>query len=144
YNRRTTLDSALPARRESNSERLTPILHLESNGLFPTSHQHVAENYRSSIIEGGNIMPTTPTKIHWQSLPAAKSGQFRIGGGLTINRLGYGCLRLTGKGIWGPPKDRNEAIRVLRRAVELGINFIDTADSYGPAVAEEIIAEALY
>jgi pyridoxine 4-dehydrogenase len=89
-------------------------------------------------------MPTTPTKIHWQSLPAAKSGQFRIGGDLTINRLGYGSMRLTGKGIWGPPKDRNEAIRVLRRAVELGINFIDTADSYGPAVAEEIIAEALY
>jgi pyridoxine 4-dehydrogenase len=89
-------------------------------------------------------MTTTPAKIDWRSLPAAKSGQFRIGGDLTINRLGYGSIRLTGKGIWGPPKDRNEAIRVLRRAVELGINFIDTADSYGPAVAEEIIAEALY
>src|ERR1700751_688082 len=89
-------------------------------------------------------MTTTPAKIDWQSLPAAKSGQFRIGGDLTINRLGYGSMRLTGKGIWGPPKDRNEAIQVLRRAVELGINFIDTADSYGPAVAEEIIAEALY
>jgi len=90
------------------------------------------------------MMTTTPTKIDWQSLPAAKSGQFRIGGDLTINRVGYGSMRLTGKGIWGPPKDRNEAIRVLRRAAELGINFIDTADSYGPAVAEEIIAEALY
>jgi pyridoxine 4-dehydrogenase len=89
-------------------------------------------------------MVTTPAKINWQSLPAAKSGQFRIGGDLVINRLGYGSMRLTGKGIWGPPKDRNEAIRVLRRAVELGINFIDTADSYGPAVSEEIIAEALY
>jgi len=89
-------------------------------------------------------MPTTPAKIDWQSLPAPKSGQFRIGGDLTINRLGYGSMRLTGKGIWGPPKDRNEAIRVLRRAIELGINFIDTADSYGPAVSEEIIAEALY
>jgi pyridoxine 4-dehydrogenase len=89
-------------------------------------------------------MATTPAKIDWRSLPAAKSGQFRIGGDLTINRLGYGSMRLTGKGIWGPPKDRNEAIQVLRRAVELGINFIDTADSYGPAVAEEIIAEALY
>jgi pyridoxine 4-dehydrogenase len=88
-------------------------------------------------------MPT-PTKIDWRSLPAAKSGQFRIGGDLTINRLGYGSMRLTGKGIWGPPKDRNEAIRVLRRAIELGINFIDTADSYGPAVSEEIIAEAIY
>jgi aryl-alcohol dehydrogenase-like predicted oxidoreductase len=88
-------------------------------------------------------MATTSAKIDWGTLPAAKSGQFRIGE-LTINRLGYGSMRLTGKGIWGPPKDRNEAIRVLRRAVELGINFIDTADSYGPAVAEEIIAEALY
>src|ERR1700719_2608711 len=90
------------------------------------------------------MMTTTPAKVDWQSLPAAKSGQCRIGADLTINRLGYGSMRLTGKGIWGPPKDRNEAIRVLRRAVELGINFIDTADSYGPAVAEEIIAEALY
>src|ERR1700726_4894067 len=89
-------------------------------------------------------MTTTPAKVDWQSLPAAKSGQFRIGGDLTINRLGYGSMRLTGKGIWGPPKDRNEAIRVLRRAVELGINFIDTADSYGPGVSEEIIAEALH
>src|ERR1700740_2756778 len=89
-------------------------------------------------------MATTPAKIDWRSLPAAKSAQFRIGGDLTINRLGYGSMRLTGKGIWGPPKDRNEAIRVLRRAVELGINFIDTADSYGPAVSEELIAEALY
>ncbi len=89
-------------------------------------------------------MATTPAKIDWQSLPAAKSGQFRIGGDLAVNRLGFGSMRLTGKGIWGPPKDRNEAIRVLRRAVELGINFIDTADSYGPDVAEELIAEALY
>jgi aryl-alcohol dehydrogenase-like predicted oxidoreductase len=77
-------------------------------------------------------------------LPAARSGEFRIGGDLSIYRLGYGAMRITGKGIWGEPKDRNEAINVLRRAVELGINFIDTADSYGPAVSEEIIAEALY
>ena len=89
-------------------------------------------------------MATAAAKIEWQSLPAAKSGQLRIGGDLIINRLGYGTMRLTGKGIWGPPKDRNEAIRVLRRAVELGINFIDTADSYGPDVAEELIAEALH
>ena len=88
--------------------------------------------------------PAKPSKIDWQSLPAAKSGQFRIGGDLVVNRLGFGTMRLTGKGIWGPPKDHNESIRVLRRAVELGINFIDTADSYGPHVAEELIAEALY
>jgi pyridoxine 4-dehydrogenase len=77
-------------------------------------------------------------------LPAAKSGEFRIGGDLRIYRLGYGAMRITGPGIWGEPENRNEAIRVLRRAVELGINFIDTADSYGPNVSEEIIAEALY
>ncbi len=67
-----------------------------------------------------------------------------IGGELTINRMGYGAMRLTGKGIWGPPKDEGEAISVLKRAVELGVNFIDTADSYGPHVSEELIAEALY
>src|SRR6202049_4820220 len=71
-------------------------------------------------------------------------GEFRIGGELSVARLGYGAMRITGKGIWGEPADRPEAIRVLRRAVELGINFIDTADSYGPGVSEEIIAEALH
>lgn len=70
--------------------------------------------------------------------------EFTIGGDLTVNRLGYGAMRITGKGIWGPPKDHNEAIRVLKRAVDLGVNFIDTADSYGPYVSEELIAEALY
>jgi aryl-alcohol dehydrogenase-like predicted oxidoreductase len=72
------------------------------------------------------------------------SKEFTIGGDLNVNRLGYGAMRITGKGIWGPPKDRNEAIRVLKRAVELGVNFIDTADSYGPYVSEELIAEALH
>jgi pyridoxine 4-dehydrogenase len=69
---------------------------------------------------------------------------FALGGDLKINRLGYGAMRITGTGIWGEPKDRGEAIKVLRRAVELGINFIDTADSYGPEVSENLIAEALY
>ncbi|TSJ40825.1 oxidoreductase [Mucilaginibacter corticis] len=69
---------------------------------------------------------------------------FTIGGDLTVNRLGYGAMRITGKGIWGPPKDHDESIRVLKRAVELGVNFIDTADSYGPHVSEELIAEALH
>jgi pyridoxine 4-dehydrogenase len=76
--------------------------------------------------------------------PAQASGTFTLGGDLTINRLGYGAMRLTGKGVWGPPADRHEAVRVLRRAVELGVNFIDTADSYGPYFAEEIIREALH
>jgi aryl-alcohol dehydrogenase-like predicted oxidoreductase len=69
---------------------------------------------------------------------------FTIGGDLTVNRVGYGAMRITGKGIWGPPSDKDEAIKVLKRAVELGVNFIDTADSYGPYVSEELIAEALY
>src|ERR1700691_665912 len=77
-------------------------------------------------------------------LVAADSGEFRIGGNLPIHRLGFGAMRITGNGVWGQPPDRAEAIKVLRRAVELEINFIDTADSYGPHVSEEIIAEALY
>jgi len=77
------------------------------------------------------------------SRPAADSGTIDLGGELTVNRLGFGAMRLTGEGIWGPPKDPATAIAVLRRAVELGVNFIDTADSYGPNVSEELIAEAL-
>jgi aryl-alcohol dehydrogenase-like predicted oxidoreductase len=75
---------------------------------------------------------------------AQASGTFSIGGDLTVNRLGFGAMRLTGKGVWGPPADRDECLRVLRRAVELGVNFIDTADSYGPYVSEELIREALH
>ena len=69
---------------------------------------------------------------------------FTIGGDLTVNRLGFGAMRLTGRGVWGPPDDHDECIRVLRRLVELGVNFIDTADSYGPFVSEELIKEALH
>src|SRR5215469_17426925 len=76
--------------------------------------------------------------------PATKAGKFLIGGKLPIHRLGFGAMRITGKGIWGEPQDHDEVIRVLRRAIELGINFIDTADSYGPEVSERLIAEALY
>ena len=76
--------------------------------------------------------------------PAAKSGTFLLGGDLPVHRLGFGAMRLTGKGVWGEPQDRREAMAVLRRAVELGVNLIDTADSYGPAVSERIIAEALH
>src|ERR1700727_3026693 len=78
------------------------------------------------------------------TLQKETTGTFALGGDLSINRLGYGAMRLTGPGIWGEPKDRNEARKVLQRAVELGVNFIDTADAYGPDVSEEIIAEALY
>ncbi|MEA2682461.1 MAG: pyridoxine 4-dehydrogenase [Chloroflexota bacterium] len=74
---------------------------------------------------------------------AATAGTVRLGD-RTVNRLGYGAMRITGEGVWGPPRDHDEAIRVLRRAVDLGVNFIDTADSYGPGVSEELIAEALH
>src|SRR3984957_16420847 len=78
------------------------------------------------------------------STPSAKaSGTFSLGGDLTVNRLGYGAMRITGDGIWGEPKDAEECKRVLQRAVELGVNFIDTADSYGPEVSERLIGEAL-
>jgi pyridoxine 4-dehydrogenase len=85
-------------------------------------------------------MPTS----NQTTLSAANAGEFRIGGNLPVHRLGFGAMRITGEGIWGEPKDREEAILVLRRAVELGVNFIDTADSYGPEVSERIIAEALH
>ena len=74
----------------------------------------------------------------------ATNSTFTIGGDLTINRMGYGAMRITGTGIWGQPDDRAEALEVLKRLPELGVNFIDTADSYGPDVSEELIAEALY
>src|SRR5215468_7123527 len=79
-----------------------------------------------------------------KEISASSAGTVSLGGELSVHRLGYGAMRLTGEGIWGPPKDRNKALAVLRRAVELGVNFIDTADSYGPNVSEELIAEALF
>ena len=80
----------------------------------------------------------------FQSLHARIVGTIDVGGDLTVNRLGFGAMRITGDGIWGPPADRDEAKAVLRRAIELGINFIDTADSYGPNISEELIREALH
>ena len=76
--------------------------------------------------------------------PATASGTLTLGGDLTVHRLGFGAMQLTGPGVWGPPRDHDEAIRVLRRAVELGVDLIDTADSYGPYVSEELIHEALH
>jgi pyridoxine 4-dehydrogenase len=84
-------------------------------------------------------VPMTAT----ETTPVRKSGTFKLGD-KTIHRLGFGAMRLTGEGIWGPPRDPAEAVRVLRRAVELGVDFIDTADSYGPYISEELIAEALH
>jgi aryl-alcohol dehydrogenase-like predicted oxidoreductase len=83
-----------------------------------------------------NNKSTSPT--------ASAAGTVTLGGELTVNRLGFGAMRITGEGVWGPPKNRKEAIAVLKRAVELEVNFIDTADSYGPNVSEELIVEALH
>ena len=79
-----------------------------------------------------------------QTLSASAAGTLTVGGDLTINRLGYGAMRVTGPGIWGPPADRSAALATLRRTIELDVNLIDTADSYGPGTSEELIAEALY
>ncbi len=85
------------------------------------------------------------TTVHTTSgVPAAAAGSITLGGDLTVNRMGFGAMRLTGKGIWGPPKDPEKAVRVLQRAVDLGVNFFDTAYSYGPHIAEQLIADALY
>jgi pyridoxine 4-dehydrogenase len=81
--------------------------------------------------------------VNKKDVSASLAGNVSLGGKVSVHRLGFGAMRLTGEGIWGPPKDRNGALAVLRRAVELGVNFIDTADSYGPDVDEELIAEAL-
>ena len=77
------------------------------------------------------------------SSPAAASGEFLLGGDLPVFRMGFGAMRVTGRGIWGPPADKDRARQVLKKTLDLGINFIDTADSYGPFVSEELIAEAL-
>ncbi|GAC1429557.1 MAG: aldo/keto reductase [Thermoanaerobaculia bacterium] len=84
------------------------------------------------------------SRMNTDTLSAVRSRSFSIGGDLSVNRLGFGAMRITGAGVFGPPRDRNEAIAVLRRAVDLGVNLIDTAESYGPHVSEELIAEALH
>src|SRR6202790_89261 len=99
---------------------------------------------RGAMKMSGKTERTSGAGTSGKELPAAMSGLFRIGGELPVWRLGFGAMRITGKGVWGDPQDHDEAIRVLRRAVELGINFIDTADSYGPGVSERLIAEALH
>ncbi|GAA5512573.1 pyridoxine 4-dehydrogenase [Deinococcus carri] len=86
----------------------------------------------------------TDTTLRGTTLNAAQSGTFQIGGDLTVNRLGFGAMRITGEGVWGEPADREGALATLRRLPELGVNLIDTADSYGPAVSEELIREALH
>lgn len=92
----------------------------------------------AAMLAGGSTISRAATAS------AEKKGTFKIGGDLTVNRLGFGAMRITGPGIWGWPKDRGEALKVLRRAVELGVKLIDTADAYGPETSELLIAEALH
>jgi len=82
--------------------------------------------------------------MNTKGISASQAGEISLGNQISVHRLGYGAMRLTGEGIWGPPENRKAALAVLRRAVELGVNFIDTADSYGPYISEELIAEALF
>lgn len=96
----------------------------------------MTQNRQSGTSNRNEGLPTAPS--------AEAAGRMTLGGDLTVNRLGFGAMRLTGEGIWGPPADRDEALRVLVRAVELGIDFIDTANSYGPHHSEELISEALF
>ncbi len=93
----------------------------------------------AAMLAGGSTILRAATATRVES-----SSMFKIGGDLSVNRLGFGAMRITGPGIWGWPKDRGEALKVLRRAVELGVNLIDTADAYGPHTSEELIAEALH
>ena len=84
------------------------------------------------------------SRMNTATITASRSGTFNLGSDLPVHRLGFGAMRITGDGVWGPPKDRKEALAVLRRAIELGVNLIDTAESYGPHVSEDLIAEALH
>src|SRR6185312_9510095 len=106
--------------------------------------------YHSSVVLAGTALPcwswaAAPASVAADpNAPASAAGTLLIGGDLKVNRLGFGAMRITGDGIWGEPRDANEALAVLRRAVALGTNFIDTADAYGPYISERLIKEALY
>jgi pyridoxine 4-dehydrogenase len=117
-----------------------------ATGLFYSSQYGTLEGVEDEKFEWRNkLMKNKTTSLNKNAgSPASASGEFQIGGDLPVYRLGFGTMRITGKGIWGEPNDPQEAIRVLRRAIDLGVNFIDTADSYGPNVSERFIAEALY
>src|SRR6202158_4314536 len=102
---------------------------------------------RRQVLVGGVVgmaslmAPREQARAGLRPAPAAAAGTVKIGGDLVVNRMGFGAMRITGAGIWGEPKDPAEARRVLRRAVELGVDFIDTADAYGPEVSERLVTE---
>jgi aryl-alcohol dehydrogenase-like predicted oxidoreductase len=110
---------------------------------LPTRRRFLARS--AAALGSASLLPAAfPARALDPKPPAAAAGTLRIGGDLVVHRLGFGAMRLTGDGIWGEPKDPREARAVLRKALELGVNFIDTADAYGPQVSERLIAEALY
>src|ERR1700735_157469 len=114
--------------------------------MYPGTAPHVAPRASArQPVEGGSrgTSARKDTGMSEQS-NAAAAGTIDVGGDLTVNRLGFGAMRITGHGVWGDPPDHDQAIATLRRALELGVNFIDTADSYGPEVSENLIAEALH
>jgi pyridoxine 4-dehydrogenase len=117
------------------SEKSLVTMSISDPGLNVSTHQRLFALVRKKYWR---------TIMNKKELSASLAGDVSLGGQISVHRLGFGAMRLTGEGIWGPPKDRNKALAVLRRAVELDVNFIDTADSYGPDVSEELIAEALY
>src|ERR1700675_691284 len=119
------------------------ILFLQRRLSPATPNEKSSSTHQSSSLKGKH-MPNHKFAVQRSQAAAKKAGEFLIGGDLRVTRLGFGAMRITGDGVWGEPANRAEAVRVLRRAVELGINFIDTADSYGPHVSEEIIPEALF
>jgi len=104
---------------------------------------HLAATARAATVAGDRAASAGAPAAPAGRPPATAAGTFTIGGDLVVNRMGFGAMRVTGPGIWGEPKDPTEARRVLQRAVELGVNFIDTADAYGPEVSERLIAESL-
>src|SRR5687768_5514940 len=113
---------------------------MSSKGSWPREQHDARRLYCCPRL--ADAVDTRKGEVKMSTLTAAHSGTFRIGGELEIHRLGFGAMRITGKGIWGQPADKPEALRVLKRLPELGVNFIDTADSYGPDVSEGLLREA--
>lgn len=118
---------------------LIQVVHIYTEELCFSSHQGASNCFRFHNLSSSGRLMTTPVK----DFPANITANVSLLGKRNIHRLGFGAMRIAGDGVWGPPKDRARALAVLRHAVELGVNFIDTADSYGPNVSEELIAEAL-
>src|SRR5882757_698750 len=134
--RNTHFDGWLCEVRQSRSLSIC----LTISGLPPEHRRWACHTFQILNTKRNSLMNTNKEQI----LSAATAGTFTLGGDLMVNRMGYGAMRITGAGVWGPPADKAASLATLRRAIELGVNLIDTADSYGPGTSEELIAEALY